>query len=137
MKKLLFLFALVVTLALGTFSPQAASNFSRKQMAVTQFSEPVVVQGKVLKGEYLFVHDDAAMQRGEACTYIYKGSAPLKNKLVASFHCIPAQRAKTAYFAVRTEEKTPGVIELIEFQFAGDTEAHQVPPVATVNVAQW
>ena len=134
MKKLLFLFALVAILVLGMFPLRAASTYSRKQMAVTQFNQPVVVQGSVLKGEYLFVHDDAAMQRGEACTYIYKGSAPLRDKLVLSFHCIPAQRPKTAYFAVRTAERTPGVVELTEFQFAGDTEAHQVPNTAALNL---
>jgi hypothetical protein len=126
MKKLLFLFALVAILAFATFPLKGAANLGSR-MAVTTFTQPVYVQGHILKGQYLFVHDDAAMQRGEACTYIYKGNAPLREKLVVSFHCVPTQRTKAAYFVVRTEEKTPGFRELREFQFAGDTEAHAVP----------
>ena len=130
MKKLFFLFALLTILALATLPLKGAGNFGR-QMAVTTFTQPVHVQGKILKGEYLFVHDDAAMQRGEACTYIYKGNAPLRDKLIVSFHCIPTERAKVANFIIRTEEKTPGTIELREFQFAGDSEAHVVPAGGT------
>ena len=130
MRKLFFLFALLTVSALPTLPLKGAANFSR-QMAVTIFTQPVHVQGKILKGEYLFVHDDAAMQRGEACTYIYKGNAPLREKLVVSFHCIPTERAKVANFIIRTEEKTPGTIVLREFQFAGDWEAHVVPPGGT------
>ena len=126
MKKLLFVFALLTIVALATLPLKGAANFGR-QMALITFTQPVHVQGKILKGEYLFVHDDAAMQRGEACTYIYKGNAPLRERLVVSFHCIPTERAKVANFVTRTEEKTPGTIELREFQFAGDSEAHAVP----------
>ena len=125
MRKLLFLLALIAMLALSTLSLQGAS--SKKQMALTRFNEPVLVQGQILKGEYLIVHDDAAMERGEACTYIYKGNAPVREKLVVSFHCVPAARAKVSHFVVRTTEKAPGVTELLDFQFEGETEAHGVP----------
>ena len=74
-----------------------------------------------------FVHDDAAMARGEACTFVYKGNTAVKGNLVVSFHCIPAQRLKVASFTVRTQQSAPGIDELREFQFAGDTEAHMVP----------
>jgi hypothetical protein len=127
MRKVVFLLAIAVTLAVGTFSLQGASSSARKQMALAQFDKPVLVQGQVLKGQYLFVHDDVAMQRGEACTYIYKGDAPVRDRLVVSFHCIPAERAPAVHFVFRTAEETPGVLELREFQFAGDTEAHIVP----------
>ena len=104
-----------------------ASNTARKQSAVTNFDRAVVLHGVTLKGEYLFVHDDAAMQRGEACTYVYEGNAPISKKLVVSFHCIPVQRMKAKDFMVRTVETAPGLTELQEFQFAGDTEGHAVP----------
>jgi len=78
-------------------------------------------------GEYLFVHDDAAMNRGESCTYIYRGNAPRADKLVVSFHCTPAQRTKAERFTVRSVEAVPGTIVLREFQFKGDNEAHLVP----------
>ena len=50
---------------------------ARKEQAVTNFSQPVKLMGVTLKGEYLFVHDDAAMARGETCTFVYKGDAEI------------------------------------------------------------
>ena len=88
----------------------------------------ITVHGVVLTpGQYLFVHDDTAMARGDACTLIYKGDAADPNKLVVSFHCTPAERTKANHFVTRSTEKPGGVVELLEYQFKGDTEAHLVP----------
>jgi len=92
-----------------------------------KFDQPVKLMGATLKGEYLFVHDDEAMARGEACTFVYKGEAENPNNLVVSFHCTPAVRGKVDYFTVRTLLTSPGQYELREFQFRGSTEAHLVP----------
>jgi len=92
-----------------------------------QFNQPVILQGLTLKGEYLFVHDDAAMARGEACTRVYKGNVELPNKLVVAFNCVPIQRAKSNFFVVRTHQVAPDTVEVTEFQFKGDTEAHGTP----------
>src|SRR5437588_10331421 len=119
-------FLCVVTLAIGSSFVSNASKAGQKQKASMTFTEPVRLQGVILKGEYLFVHDDAAMARGEACTFVYKGGSPVKENLVASFHCIPAERAKVNSFTVRTQQ-VAGVEELREFQFSGDAEAHVVP----------
>ena len=130
MKKL-FLFAALLGAVAWSSSlvPTAATNGpGHKEQAVFQFNEPVVLLGVTLKGEYLFVHDDAAMARaGEACTFVYKGNADVSDKLVVSFHCTPAERSKVAQFTVRTAESIPGLVELREFQFGGSTEAHLVP----------
>ena len=128
MKSLFVLFTLLFAVALSSSSAvgSKASN-ARKQKAVVQFNEPVRLQGVLLKGEYLFVHDDAAMRRGEACTFVYKGDAEVAGKLVVSFHCTPVQRQKVSSFSVRTEQVSPGINELREFQFSGETEAHGVP----------
>ena len=129
MKSLFVLFTLLFAVALSSSSAvgSKASNADRKQKAVAQFNEPVRLQGVLLKGEYLFVHDDAAMRRGEACTFVYKGDAEVAGKLVVSFHCTPVQRQKVSSFSVRTEQVSPGINELREFQFSGETEAHEVP----------
>jgi len=129
MKSLFLLFALLFAVALSSSSAvvSKASNPSKKQKAVAQFNDPVRLQGILLKGQYLFVHDDAAMMRGEACTFVYKGDAEIASKLVVSFHCTPVQRQKVGGFVVRTEQVSPGVNELREFQFGGETEAHAVP----------
>ena len=76
MKSLLLFVTLVCAVVLTSTSfANDKSPAARKQKATAQFNQPVVVQGVTLKGEYLFVHDDAAMARGEACTRIYKGNA--------------------------------------------------------------
>ena len=58
---------------------------------------------------------------------MYEGNAPIRSKLVVSFHCTPVQRAKANHFVVRSIETSAGVTELQEFQFAGETEGHAVP----------
>ena len=129
MKSLFLLFALLFAVALSSSSAvvSKASNTGHKQRAVTQFNDPVRLQGVLLKGEYLFVHDDAAMMRGETCTFVYKGDAEIASQLVVSFHCTPVQRQKVDSFSVRTVQVSPGVNDLREFQFRGETEAHAVP----------
>jgi len=130
MKSLFLLGALLLAVVLSSSSAVTsnASMAGNKHKAVTQFNEPVRLMGVTLKGQYLFVHDDAAMARGEACTFVYKGDAEIASKLVVSFHCTPVQRLKVGSFVVRTELMN-GFNELREYQFNGDTEAHMMPPV--------
>ena len=128
MKSIAFFVVVLCALIIGSVSWQTkAADTARKQSAVTNFDRAVVLHGVTLKGEYLFVHDDAAMQRGEACTYVYEGNAPIPRNLVVSFHFVPVQRMKAKNFVVRSVETSPGLTELQEFQFAGDTEGHAVP----------
>jgi hypothetical protein len=128
MKSITLFVVVLCALIVGSVSWETrASNTVRKQSAVTTFTRAVVVHGVTLKGEYLFVHDDAAMERGEACTFVYEGNAPIPKKLVVSFHCVPVQRAKAKNFLLRSVDTAPGITELQEYQFAGDTEGHAVP----------
>src|SRR3954471_2935921 len=118
MKSLLLLAALLFAVAFSTSTGvvSKASNPPKKQRATVVFNEPVRLMGTTLKGQYLFVHDDAAMARGEACTFVYKGEAEIAGKLVVSFHCTPVTRLKVGSFVVRTE-MVAGVNELREYQF--------------------
>lgn len=127
--KTFVLFLSLVAVAVLASTPTVGSKtlVGHTQKAVTTFHSPVILQGVTLKGEYLFVHDDAAMTRGEACTRVYKGNAELPSKLVVAFHCVPLERTKFPYFIVRTKQITPDVEEVTEYQFKGDTEAHGVP----------
>lgn len=129
MKSFFLLVALLSTVALSSSSVAVtrAKAPAKKQKSVAQFNDPVTLQGVTLKGQYLFVHDDAAMARGEACTFVYKGDAEIASKLVVFFHCTPVQRQKVDSFIVRTE-LISGVTQLREYQFSGDSEAHMVPP---------
>ena len=124
---LLFVTLLCAVVLTSTSFAVDKSPAVRKQKATAHFNEPVVLQGVTLQGEYLFVHDDAAMARGEACSRVYKGNTEIASKLVVEFHCVPMNRAKSDYFVVRTRQRKDGVIELTEFQFEGDTEAHGTP----------
>lgn len=128
MKSLILFVALLfaVTLATTPTVTTKASSEHKKQQAVMQFNDPVRLMGVMLKGEYLFVHDEEAMMRGEACTFVYQGSAARANKLVVSFRCTPAERLKVGAFTVRTINAA-GVNELREYQFGGQTESHLVP----------
>jgi hypothetical protein len=128
MKTFVFISVVLCTLILSSVSATStAANDGQKRSAVAQFDNPVTVHGVVLQGKYLFVHDDAAMARGDACTYIYKGQAEVRDKLVVSFHCIHVERARSKHFIWRTREKVPGIVTLEEFQFSGETAGHGVP----------
>lgn len=128
MKRVILFCVVLCTLIIGSVSWESkASSGINKQRAVTRFDRPVVLLDVTLKGEYLFVHDDVAMREGKACTYIYKGNAEIRDKLVVSFHCIPVERKKAKGFQVRTSETSSGDTELREFQFGGDTESHVIP----------
>jgi hypothetical protein len=129
MKSFLLFLALLFVMTLSSSAPSVtnAANAVNKQKAVMNFEYKVTLMDVALKGEYLFVHDDAAMARGEACTYVYKGLNETPKNLVVSFHCTPAARAKAENFTVRTLMVSPGEYELMEFQFAGSKEAHLVP----------
>lgn len=130
MKSFLLFIALLCAVTLSSSSGPSVTNAAsaaKKERATMKFSEPVKLMGFTLKGEYLFVHDDEAMARGEACTFIYKGDAEIASKLVVSFHCSPIERPKVANFTVRTLLTPSGHYELSEYQFAGSTEAHRAP----------
>ena len=130
MKSFLFLIAVICVLMFSTGLSTTVSDaaaITKKQRALMKFNQPVQLMGETLKGEYLFVHDDEAMLRGEACTYVYEGDAENADNLAVWFHCIPAERTKAATFVVRTVMTAPGRYEICEYQFAGSTEAHMVP----------
>lgn len=130
MKSFLLFAALLCAVTLSSSSAPSVTNAAgaaKKERATIKFNQPVKLMGFTLKGEYLFIHDDEAMARGEACTFVYKGDAEIPSKLVVSFHCSPLERTKVDSFTVRTLLNKTGQNELSEFQFSGDTESHRVP----------
>jgi len=127
MKRLLvaasMLAALVITI--GVFTAQARTDAKKTDRATIQFTEPVKLLNVILKGQYLFVHDEEKMASGQDCTYVYDSSG----KLVVSFHCIPIERPKATGFRVLSVRvgTSNGPREMKEYQFEGSTQAHQVP----------
>jgi len=49
------------------------------------------------------------------------------DNLVVSFHCIHVERAKAKNFILRSRETAQGILEVLEFQFSGETAGHGVP----------
>ena len=122
--------ALLGFLLLGSslcLSPMRAS--SRRETAVVEFTETVKLSGVLLRGQYLIVHDEEKMARGEPCTWVYAGNEMNDTKLVASFHCTHVDRERADSFKITyrrhlTPYETP---EIAEIQFAGSTDGHKVP----------
>ncbi len=133
---LLFLATLLVLILCSNSvtTATAVTNTMKKERATAKFDQPMRLLGVELKGEYLFVHDDTAMVRGESCTLVYKGTLELRDKLVMSFHCIPQSHTKVTHFVVRSKQAVDGVNEIEEIQFAGSTEAHMVPTLPQHHV---
>lgn len=129
MKNLFLFITSLCVLGLSISVAPSTSNAGgpRTERAVMRFNQPVQLMDVTLNGEYLFVHDDDAMARGDACTFVYKGTGANARNLVVSFHCLPAERTKADSFIVRTAMTAPGRYEIREYQFAGSTEAHVVP----------
>ena len=126
MKRLLIAASMVAALmvTIGAFAAHTKAEAKKDERATIEFTQTVKLLNVVLKGEYLVVHDEAMMAKGEDCTYIYDKSG----KLVVSFHCTPVERPKSDRFRVVTRRLDPsGLSEVVEIQFAGSTEAHLVP----------
>jgi hypothetical protein len=101
-----------------------------RRWGIATFTDPVMVTDQILMGSYLIVHDEAKMERGEACTSFYRFD-PAKGPQdeVVSFHCTPAMRKPVDRLTLtQAERKSPaGIAHLTEYQFAGDCEAHAIP----------
>jgi hypothetical protein len=109
---------------------QTSSNLTAdKQWAIVNFKETVRVNGRYIVGPVLIVHDMNKMANGEPCTSFYRfdpAEGP-KAELV-SFHCIPkAAQKRLAETTFKTVVIETGVKQLVEYQIAGDDEAHGIP----------
>jgi hypothetical protein len=140
MKRFLVFGALLcaVTLSGSRQLPSArGASVLKKESAVAEFAAPVKLMNAILKGKYLFVHDEEKMEAGEDCTYVYELVAGKPVRLVLSFHCMPVARRNVEKFTLRGwfVETEPPVYELHEYQFAGTTEGHQVPSSAEAKSA--
>jgi hypothetical protein len=125
--------AFITAIAWFSLAPASATQTAtpKRESAVVEFSQNVKVQGVLLRGSYIFVHDEERMARGEPCSWIYRNKNGKEGALVASFHCVHTENAKAKDFTVRLRKNnTPyEVLELLEFQFKGSTAGHRVPGV--------
>ena len=112
------------------------SGGGARESAIAYLTEPTLIGSTIVQGPVLFTHDTVKMARGEPCTSVQlfdPGKGPVEE--IASFHCTPVRRAPVRAFTMRTQPNTDlgfGCV-LTEYQFAGDSEGHGVPVVATAH----
>src|ERR1044072_1010015 len=85
-----------VTMCLLAMPGRAANPRIEKE--AVKFDGPVKLLNVILKGDYLFVHDEDKMARGEDCTSVYKLTNGKQGELVVTFHCLPVARQKADNF---------------------------------------
>lgn len=122
-------FLLVGILAAGSVAMTRVDAAPAVRWAAINLAEPTLIAGSFVYGPILVEHDDARMARGEPCTVIYRFQ-PGKGlgKEITSFHCKPRWGDNTVdLFALSTRRNQNGDCVLVEYQFAGDVEAHGVP----------
>ena len=117
--------------AAGTIATSGGGVAPPRQWAIATFTDPVMVTDQILMGSYLIAHDDAKMERGEACTTFYRfDPAKGPQEEVVSFHCSPATRKPADRLILTQSDRATspvGIARLTEYQFAGDCEAHGIP----------
>jgi hypothetical protein len=124
-------FLVTAAFTVGTVATNGDGAGPVRQTAVVSLQEPTLIGTTIVEGPVLFIHDAEKMAHGEPCTSIRlfdpeKGPA----EELVSFHCIPKARRVASRFTMTTRPNTElgfGCV-LVEYQFAGDTEGHGVPP---------
>ena len=96
--------------------------------AAVNLTDTTMIAGSYVSGPVVFVHDDARMARGEACTSVhrYEPGKGLGEELVG-FHCTPRWGKAPDKFTKAITRRPDGPPVMTEYQFAGDEEAHQIP----------
>lgn len=121
-------FLLVAILPIGSIATMGIEADPLCKWAVINLPDPIRIGGAFAFGPVLFEHDHTRMARGEPCTVVYQ-FVPGKGRgdKIVSFHCKPRWGAAVDRFALATGRDALGHRVLVEYQFAGDTEAHGVP----------
>ena len=131
MKARIFCAVIAVSLlGVGTFASRGDASVSAPhQWAIVNILDPVSVKGEIVMGRVMIVHDDARMERGEPCTTFYRfDPARGPREELVSFHCTPVQRHVADTMKLTLQNGVAGACKrLVEYQFAGDTEAHGIP----------
>src|SRR5262249_31243132 len=120
---------LVAVIGAGTLAARGNSYVgSDRQWTIVNFVDPVFIKGQFLMGPGLIVHDSRKMARGEACTTFYRfDRATGPKEALVSFHCLPRPTEPASATKLTTVTTEPGCKRLVEYQIAGDAEAHGIP----------
>jgi hypothetical protein len=117
---------LLMGAALLAMLAPAVAFAAGQDSAVVTFRRPTLFHNVVLQGTYVIVHDDAAMATSDQpCTHVYRYENGKVGEEVVSVRCRPAQSVKMDRTRFWTRP-SGGMERVLQFQFAGQTEAHQV-----------
>jgi len=114
----------------GTFASRGDASVSApRQWTIVNILDPVSVKGEIVMGPVMIVHDDRKMERGEPCTTFYRfDPARGPREEIVSFHCTPVQREVALTTTLTLQNGVEGGCKrLVQYQFAGETEAHGIP----------
>jgi hypothetical protein len=107
---------------------QPARVTGGKQSSIVNFMHVMLVKTSFISGPVLIVHDDEKMARGEPCTTFYRfDPVEGQKEALVSFHCKPRRADRVDTTTFKTTPSAVGVNRLVEYQIAGDAEAHGVP----------
>ena len=121
---------IVGTIGVGAVASRGQGVVGQPSSAIVNFSDPVRVLDRIVMGPVLIVHDDQKMERGEACTTFYRfDPARGPQEELISFHCTPVLRTATDTTRLTLSERddAAGCKRLLEYQIAGEAEAHAIP----------
>ena len=120
---------LAAFVGVSTLSARGDSYVGKaKQWTIVNFANPVEVKGTFIQGTVMVLHDSEKMARGEACTTFYRfDKARGPQEAIVSFHCNPRMTDAANATQFITTDGADGCPKLVEYQIAGDAEAHGVP----------
>ncbi len=120
---------IVGLMSVGTFTTNGTGVAPAKQWATVTFDQPLRFGGQMLIGPYLIVHDDAQMAQGKPCTTIYRFDPKRgPQERVATFMCVPSNRPLATRLTLAIRRSPDFSTPMLQgYQFAGDTEEHDVP----------
>ena len=126
MKRKAILLGVAGLLLVGIASWTVADTSTQK--AEVYIGRGYVVAGVALKeGKYIVVHDDAACQKGEACTSFYKAPQRSGQEAIAKAHCAMEDGSKVDGFTLRSVSGPNGTSAVKSVQFPGSTIIHNLP----------
>lgn len=131
MKARFLIFGVLVVgmMSVGAIASRGQGAAGARSWTMVNFVDPVRVVDQLVVGPVLIVHDDQKMEQGEACTTFYRfDPARGPQEELISFHCTPVRRPLTTTTRLTTSE-SPDIAckRLLEYQIAGESEAHAIP----------
>lgn len=121
--------ALVLLIAAAVVPITSRAGNQQYKSVIVTFTKNTIFYDKVLRGQYLVVHDDAAMTiPGKHCTRIYRYDNGQIGALVTTFRCRPVETETATRTSFAAEPSGVNLMRITGFQLTGDNERHGVPP---------